>query len=66
MFDEVIIYLVEIKSLMVKNGLYNDILMEEISNVAIKNWVEGLPPNLTEKQLEKVLVVSLIKNINFN
>lgn len=66
MIEDLIKYLVEMESLMVENGIYNEILIEEISIVAIDNWVNTGVPNLTEKQLEKVLMISLIKNINFN
>lgn len=66
MIENLIKYLVEMESLMVESGIYNEILIEEISIVAIDNWVNTGVPNLTKKQLEKVLMISLIKNINFN
>lgn len=67
MIRDLIKYLVEIKSLIQKNGDNQDFLIQEVTKIAVENWVRCSIPNLSEKQFYKLIVMSLArKRFNLN
>lgn len=59
-------YLVKISLLIKKNGYHNKFLLQEISNIAVDNWVKNSIPDLSKEQLNKVFISALIKDVNLN
>ena len=67
MIGDLITYLVKVKSLIPKQGAEYKFLLQEITRIAVDNWVNCSIPDLTKDQLDKVIVTCLAKKeINLN
>jgi hypothetical protein len=67
MIVDLITYLVKVKSLIPKQGAEYKFLLQEITRIAVDNWVSCAIPDLTKEQLDKVIVTCLAKKeINLN
>ena len=67
MIEDLITYLVKVKSLIPKQGEEYKFLLEEITKIAVNNWVSYSVPDLTRKQMDEVIITCLIKKeINLN
>jgi hypothetical protein len=66
MLEELVKYLLKIKR-SVGNKPDSNLLVKEISQMAVNNWVEGMKPNLTKEQFDDVLMsVTAKKWVNPN
>lgn len=67
MIVDLITYLVKVKSLIPKQGTEYKFLLQEITRIAVDNWVICAIPDLTREQMDKVIVTCLVKKeINLN
>tara|TARA_R110002020_G_scaffold113236_6_gene260314 strand:- start:1671 stop:1871 length:201 start_codon:yes stop_codon:yes gene_type:complete len=66
MLKDLIEYIKRIRSELIKRG-YPEILVEEITQIAIENWVDTSTPSLNKKQILKAMSTSVAKTkINLN
>jgi hypothetical protein len=66
MLKDLIKYIERIRSELTKKG-YPKILIQEMTQIAIENWVETSVPSLNKKQIFKAMSTSLAKTeINLN
>ena len=73
MFDDLKLYLLNIRIKLEKANEGNtdvslDIFMEEITKIAVINWKDrlGNSPDLTPEQINKVVIMVLIRTYNQN
>ncbi len=66
MLKDLIKYIEKIRSELIKKG-YPEILIQEITQIAVENWVETSIPGLNKQQIFKAMSTSLAKTkINLN
>ncbi len=66
MLKDLIKYIKRIRSELIKRG-YSELLINEITQIAIENWVDTSTPKLTKKQIFKAMSSSVAKTkINLN
>jgi hypothetical protein len=66
MLKDLIKYIKRIRSELIERG-YPETLVEEITQIAIDNWVETSIPSLNKKQIFKAMSTSVAKTkINLN
>jgi len=61
MLKDLIEYIKKIRSELIKRG-YPPLLIEEITQIAIENWVETSEPGLNKKQILKATSLSVAKS----
>ena len=66
MLNDLIKYIKRIRSELIKRG-YSESLIEEITKIAIENWVDTSRPGLNKRQIIKAMSASVAKlKINLN
>lgn len=56
----------KLEKLEMRDDVPLDLLMEQISNIAVDNWVKTGTPDLTDKQINSAINRVIAKNYNSN